>query len=244
MSVVTAVSAQAATVSYFFDNAFSDAPNEATNQRDDLVSTGNTVIDFSGTSDAAWAAALTGVDALVIPELENGVLSTAISNATKNEIRNFVMNGGSLVVTNAFFSDSLTLLNEIFGYSLVADNAGQLTSLDAAEAAGTAFASGPATLGDLNAVNGIDSSSLDASMRNIYSNGVDFTAVFTAAFGAGNITFLGYDWFAGQDADWAAVQNIAVNLNAAAAVPLPAALPLFATALGGLGVFARRRRQA
>jgi len=38
-------------------------------------------------------------------------------------------------------------------------------------------------------------------------------------------------------------QKISLDVNSVSAVPLPAALPLFATAIGGLGVFGRVRRR-
>ena len=51
-------SAQAGTVSFFFDNGFSDTSEEAISQRADLVGSGNTVTNFDGTLDATWIAAL------------------------------------------------------------------------------------------------------------------------------------------------------------------------------------------
>ena len=170
-------------------------------------------------------------------------MAPALSAAVKLEIRNFVANGGNLVMTNSFFGNTVSFLNEVFGFGLVVNDSGPATALDLAEAAGTDFAGGPAALGNLNAVNGISSASLSFDMKDIYNDGADFTAVFTTAFGAGNITFLGYDWFDGQNADWATVQDIAVNLGVNAdPVPLPLAMPMFLMGLGGLRVMTRKKR--
>jgi len=238
--------ANAAQVSYFLDSNYVDVGGEGTNQRADLVGSGNTVTDFSGIDDASWSAALTSADALVIPELEVDALSGDLSAATNANILSFVNGGGNLVVTNAFDSnqdDSLTLLNNIFGFSLVGNDSGSGDFNLSAAAAGTGFAGGAATLPSANAVNGVSVASLSGSMFNIYSN-VDESAVFTTAFGMGNITFLGYDWFGGQDSEWAVVQDIAVNLGGnAAPVPVPGALVLMLAGMSGIAATKRKRAQ-
>lgn len=236
IALVVGGTAQAATVSYFFDGAHGDTSNENINQRADLVGSGNTVNDFSGTSDAAWNAALAGVDALVIPELEVDGVSDNLSAATLTAIADFVSAGGNLVTTNVF-GNGLTFINDVFGTTLTGPTSTGASSITAAGLL-SEFGAGPANLAGLNAVDGATLASLGGA-TSVYDDGA-ISTVLTFAFGAGNVTFLGYDWFAGQDADWAAVQDIAVNLDASP-IPLPAGMPLLLVGLGALGI-ARRRK--
>ncbi|WP_120500232.1 VPLPA-CTERM sorting domain-containing protein [Roseovarius sp. EL26] len=231
-------SAQAATVSLFSDPSHGDVGGEVANQSADLTATGNTVNAFSGTGDAAWAAALAGADAVVIPELEVDGVSDNLSASTLTAIADFVTAGGNLVTTGVF-GQGLTFINDVFGTSLTGTQFVPDSSITATGLL-TEFGAGPATLTSLDAVDGANLASLGGA-TSVYETGA-FSTVFTFGFGNGNVTFLGYDWFDGQDGDWATVQDIAVNLGASQ-IPLPAGMPLLLAGLGAFGI-ARRSRKA
>jgi hypothetical protein len=210
----------------FIDNVNSEGPDtfeaEGPNTIASLQSFGENVTSFTDFSAAGFTAALAGKDSLVIPEEESNLdsaargtpqqdpcLDAALTDDAKTVIRNFVSGGGQLVVM-AVGEDGCKeeLLNDIFTFSLVTSDE-QLTASTrgggpqffskTAQAAGTEFQDGPATVGDNNATGVVLESSLPAGGLPIYNDGADPTtaadAVTDIPYGDGSITTLGYDWF-------------------------------------------------
>ncbi|EPX82357.1 hypothetical protein Salmuc_04082 [Salipiger mucosus DSM 16094] len=236
--VLMPLAAQAATVSSFYDSSYVDTSREALNIRSQATTLGNSVSTFTGTDQANWAAAMTGVDALLIPELERSALT--LDSATRSDVADFVGSGGNLVVSASYANNEAALLNAIFGWSLTGGSGSGAMQLQSA-AAGTDFAGGPATLASLNGTYDLLLSSLPSSATAIYADS-NSARVFSAEVGAGSVTFLAYDWYdTATDADWGAVLNTALNVDVSP-VPLPAGLPLLLAGLGGL--VALRRRQS
>src|SRR5262245_40056145 len=161
-----AAPAQAANVALFFDPAFvdtaTDGTGEAYNVQQGLIAAGNTVTTFTGTSKAAFDAVLSTNTVLVIPELQNNNLSPAIDDETALTIAVFVNNGGTLIMFDPGDGDPLAVLNKAFpGFALTSAGAAVGPITKTAAAAGTPFASGPATLPlNLNSTDTILASSL------------------------------------------------------------------------------------
>ena len=201
-------------VAYFNDPAFVDTSRESVNMRADLVSFGHNVTDFVGTSDAVWAAALGAAQVIVIPELELATLAPALSATTLALINDFVTGGGNLVISGDPNSLAPVFLNSTFGFSVTysGDFFFDTSTLNAAAAAGTTFAAGPSPLTNSNGAYALDVASLPTDSVAIYTTNSAPTAatVMTVPVGFGNATYLSYDWWFAQDADWAKILNAAV----------------------------------
>jgi T1SS-143 domain-containing protein len=151
---------------------------------------------------------------LLIPELEEGNLSSALSGEAKDTIRTFVENGGNLVINAASGSNDESLINSIFGFSITSGGGGSPYA-QTGDAAGTVFASGPASLSYENGTYQWSASSLPAEAIVMYGSG-DGAAVVVIPVGSGQITFLAYDWFdaapvGSQDGGWLEILDIVVS---------------------------------
>ncbi|MFO1090453.1 MAG: VPLPA-CTERM sorting domain-containing protein [Hyphomicrobiales bacterium] len=92
-----------------------------------------------------------------------------------------------------------------------------------------------------------DFAPLSSSLSNCSSSGCKLTIQLTPTLGAGNsqiAVFLRYSIFdpASVTRQSQIAKSISVSWNGVSAVPLPAALPLFATGIAALGVASRKRR--
>jgi hypothetical protein len=245
LGLLVTAPAPAATISFFANTTYAD-PFEAGNMRTTLVNLGHTVNDFTGITAADWTAAGAGGAIIVIPEMELANLNSDLTAAARAAILDYVTGGGCLIQAN-FFVDNSTLPNAVFGFGLVqSSNIGD-TALDAGEAAGTAFAGGPAILPGsftgANAVEGVLSASLPGGAENIYHDGTN-TSVFVADVGAGHYIYLGYDWFEGSGvAAWNEVTGRAIEECGAAAVPEPGTVALLLTGFAASGVVCSIRRR-
>ena len=132
--------------------------------------------------------------------------------ASRTVIRDWVSNGGIMVMTGTFRSNDTDFLNLIFSWDLGTVN-GTTWAKNTINTAGTPFESGPASLPYLSAT--------DAISKGTVSNftpmwGTDNNAVVaTIKYGSGTVIFLGYDFYntgpgcPANSSDW--VQIIVTN---------------------------------
>lgn len=198
-----------ATVAVFDNGSFVDTSGgtfaESDNIQASLISQGHTVSTFTGITASAISAALAGRQIVVIPELEAGDLNSALDAAGRAAFASFVSSGGSLIIHGESSSRDEAFLNGVFGFSIAPGgnySSGQPFNLTAS-ATGTAYAGGPAILPGNNGTYGQVKSSLPVASKSIYENASD-TVLTLTPFGAGQIVFLGFDWF---DAAPAGVQD-------------------------------------
>lgn len=248
--------AGAANVALFADNDYTDYNlgdpfSEASNMQAVMWSNGVNVTAFTGITSAEWSSALAGKSVLVIPEVYD--LAADLPADTMAVIDSFCSGGGRIVLAGS--GEAANFPNAVFGYALGLGSSG-VSSVDTVAAAGTPFAGGPATLPDANAMYSFTAVSLPSGARAVYNNGTD-SMVFTVAYGAGSVTFLGFDWYDArpvgvQDGGWNSALLSAVN-NAptvyvepgSVAIPVPTlnplALALLALLLGTAAMLHRRQ---
>jgi uncharacterized repeat protein (TIGR01451 family) len=189
-----------ADIALFFDPAYvdtADGGGEASNMLATLTAQGNTVTTFTGTSGAAWSAALADKDLVVVPELEKGNLNTGLTSDAKTALRDFVQGGGGFLSNMDSGARIAGLLNTVYGYSLAFAAASNATAtLNTAAATGTAYEGGPATIPRLSAVRAVVASTLPSNAKQIYTSDSG-TRVWVTYFteGTGQIALLGWDWF-------------------------------------------------
>ena len=97
---------------------------------------GHNLTTFTGISASEISAALEGKQVLVIPELEEGDLAPDLTPEALGVIAEFVNQGGRLLVFGSSNEEAQSLLNALFGYSLV-------VSGSPGESTKTAAAAGP-----------------------------------------------------------------------------------------------------
>ncbi len=266
LAVVVALSvpARAANVALFFNAAFvdtaTDGSGEAYNLQQGLIAQGHTVTTFTGITKADFDAVLSTNSILVIPELQNGNLSPALSQDAALRIAVFVNNGGTLMMFDPGDGDPLAVLNKAFGFELTSAGGAVGTIAKTPAAVGTPFESGPATLPiNLNATDTILASSLPTngsfpvSSSIIYADDNGNAVVAMITVGGGHIVVLGWDWFDAQpvgtqDGGWLSVLDIAGN-DVTGATPVPtlsewAMIAMVALLMVTGGLALRRRRVA
>ena len=187
---------------------------------------GNTLTaTFDGTSDSEWPTALarTDFDVLIVGEDAEGA---TLSQATLDSIASYVSSGKPIIVTG---ENGSGFLNAVFGFSTTTLSSGSSEDLFATlqpGAAGTPFAGGPGTLTDPSATDFLGGT----PGATIYS-GPEGTWVFTVPFGAGKVTFVGWDLCGEPDDcgntpsvedDWYRVLDLAMQVQPATpAAPTP-----------------------
>lgn len=204
-----------AVVAVFDDPAYVDTggstDSESDNVQAGLAAMGYAVVPFTGIDETAWSTALAGANVLVIPELEvNSSLGDNLSPAVRAVIADFVNQGGGLIE----FYQGPEFLNPVLGLSLNSSGGGSSSIM--AAAVGTAFQGGPATLPSNNATSGLDSSTFPSGGLAIYSSGGNNAEVAWLPYGAGQIVYLGWDWYdaappGSQEGGWLDVLERAVT---------------------------------
>jgi centrosomal CEP192-like protein/collagen triple helix repeat protein len=159
-----------------------------------LAAQGHVVSTFTGTTGLAFDLATAGRDVLLIPELEISSLAPTLAAEATYVIRDFVADGGKLVIHGESSGRASALLNALVAYSTTSTPVftGQIQK--AAGAAGTPFTGGPASLALNSLTTMMSAASLPSGARVIYEQ-TDKAAVAMIPFGSGSIIFLGWDWF-------------------------------------------------
>jgi hypothetical protein len=163
---------------------------------------------------ASLSSMLGALDSLpafvLVPEQERSAVISGITTPLRAKLINYVNSGGTLVYALMGSSDSLSMQNQLFGWSISsADCSSISTSLDPGQASGTSFSGGPASLPPLNAVSCVSRASLPAGSLSIYYSG-SAVSVFRASVGVGHVIGLAPDWFSTSN-EWNTVLMMAVQ---------------------------------
>jgi hypothetical protein len=155
---------------------------------------------FDGCSDAEWGTALgrTDFDVLMIGEDAASDCTDPLSATTLTAISNYVKGGKPVIITGAH-TDEAGFMNAIFGFDTTnVSNTSDETRLGTLQpgAAGTPFAGGPPSLTDLSATE-----LLTGTPGTTLYSGPEGTWAFTVPYGAGVVTYLGWDFCCGSDSD-------------------------------------------
>jgi Ca2+-binding RTX toxin-like protein len=215
-AALLAPAALGANVALFNDTTYV-GNEESSNLQGALLAQGHTVFTFTDESTDGIKTALTGRDALVIPDLSGATaLPPALTGSAREAIRQFVADGGGFVISGRQSGDEATgLINALFNFDLT-ESLAAAPSAKQPGAAGTEFAAGPDNLANNNETAGIDLSTLPAEARSIYATAV-VAPVAVLYRGLGSITYLGWDWHDSnppepgtQDGGWQGILNSAV----------------------------------
>ncbi|MFO7593523.1 MAG: hypothetical protein R6X15_05695 [Pseudomonadota bacterium] len=211
---VTCVAKQAACAAVFANDSFVDysadrgtsshhVGSEAYNVEKILSHAGITVNTFTGYTATDFTNAVNAcaepISTLVIPEQENGYLGSYLTTSAKNTIKNFVLDGGNLVLAADRSSRYTALANTIFSWSTgrIADL--EPLSLNTEGAAGTPFEGGTAeggtTLSQYNATEAVGKASLPSSSRVIYEDNYSNASVAMIQVGSGTVTLVGFSYY-------------------------------------------------
>lgn len=198
-------------VSLFANGSYVDTAREALNTRIALADLGYSVVDFTGFSAADWNAAF-AADVVVIPELE--VAPLVLVPGAISAINAHLAAGKGLVVMGELNSNGQQFLNTLRGWNL-ATSAVLSSSEPMSKAPGLAgFGNSSELLLALDATVLVDTSTLPGGALPVYQYGTD-----TAVFVAGQVAYLGYDWWASVDINWGRVLHDAIT--AVGGEPLP-----------------------
>jgi Ca2+-binding RTX toxin-like protein len=212
---LVAPAADAANVALFNDTTYV-GNEESANMQSALVSQGHTVFTFTDETADGFTTALAGRDSLVIPDLAGGTnLHTALSGAAREVIRQFVADGGGLVISgHATGDEAAAFLNTVFNFDL-SETAGAPSTKQADAAAATEFAAGPDTLPSNNSTSALEWPARPGDRQVYGAPGLATVAILYR--GLGSVTYLGWDWFnsnppspGGQDGGWQGILNSAV----------------------------------
>lgn len=207
-----------------FDETFNgQADAEALNIRELLRSLGHDVETFGGTSQTAFATALAGKDVLIIPSIEGPDLFGRdlfgdLSEAARNEIRNFVAGGGNFITHSSLWSNNGALVKGLFGWGEESADNASATILDAA--IGSPFQGAPGIVSVVDFTRGLQN--LPAEAKRYYQgpiqNGVaDTVAMYPYPLdgSGGKVIWLGSNYWnmaplGFSDQGWPEIMNRAV----------------------------------
>ena len=176
----------------FFDSNYVDTATngdgEAYNLQQTLLDQGYVVNTFTGVTTLDWTTALSGAQVVAVPELEvsGGDLPADLEAGALAALQAFVNSGGRLIT----FSDrNFEFLEEVLDLPVDSvDDGDGCPCTKTAAAAGTDWASGPATLDGNDATDDVLVSTLPAGTASIYSSDSEADALDLALIPLG-------DWF-------------------------------------------------
>merc|ERR1719271_1767385 len=117
--------------------------------------------------------------------------ATGLTDATRAIVANWVGGGGVMLMTGTGGSADANFLNDIFGWD-VSSTSCSTASLNTANAAGTPFAAGSATVSCPSATDHLNCGSQPCTP--IYGTS-DSNAVSILTFGDGKVVYVGFDYF-------------------------------------------------
>lgn len=208
-----------ADVALFYNSTYVDTATggggEAYNLEKSLQAKGHDVDRFTGTDAATWAFLTQNYDVIAIPDLENKALS--LDPGSIVILKQFVMNGGTLLVIGEYQNNGTAFINQIFRTSLNNDNdIGNSTKQS--DASGTTFSGQANTLNANNDTQSLDASSLPNRAESYYEDSAGDSTVMSFQVGKGQVTYLGWDWFqsnppllGGQDGGWQGLLDGAIS---------------------------------
>ncbi|WP_343805532.1 DUF4347 domain-containing protein, partial [Marinobacterium maritimum] len=145
-------------------------------------------------TDADFADKLNASGFFFMTDMESGnPLDTSfLPESSKSDIRDWVNAGGVIMMTGTSGANDTSFLNTIFNWDLTTEG-GSSWNLNEANAAGTPFEGGPASLSAPSATDSIGSGTVDGFTA-IYGTDANAT-VATIQYGAGTVIFMGYDYY-------------------------------------------------
>jgi Ca2+-binding RTX toxin-like protein len=210
-----------------FDHAdYVDTANLADSESDNVQISlaefdGHDVTPFTDLSGIGFAEALTNQQVLLVPDLEFKNLAPDLTEDAKDEVRDFVSGGGTMVVHGDDNGNFTSLLNELFGTSVAIgaiyeSEEARPTYTRRPAANGTTFADDPDSLEGNNGTYSLNKDSLPDNARVLYGNSND-AAVVIIPYGTGQVVFIAWDWYDpaadGQDDGWFDILDSAVSLR-------------------------------
>merc|ERR1712196_484928 len=127
---------------------------------------------------------------MVIPECER----TAISSATAEHMKRYVEDGGTVIFTDDNVGNVATAVNTIAGLSWTSGRNSQAEK----KTTSARFADTPETLPSLNGGAAVKASSFGAGSNVLYESSSGDVLVGQVRVGAGQIWWLGFDWYQGD----------------------------------------------
>jgi hypothetical protein len=215
-----------ASVSLFFDPFFVETGgalgDEGSEVKAFLEADGHTVTTFVGTDTAAWIAATSDADIVVIPETGNTVVPLTLSNGAMFFLRQFLVAGGTLIV-DGHDADNVALMHQLFGDLRFGPTLTEVDSTTASIAtagvAGTIYSTGALSLPDNSSTSALLASSLPTFAVSLYENAAGDSTVAGFHYGRGQIIWLGWDWNnalpapGAQDGGWNDVLHHSISLT-------------------------------
>lgn len=153
------------------------------------------------------------VDTLIIPTRWNALLSQ-LSLASITALQEFVHQGGTLLTMGSYYKYEMSLLNDLFNYSLSAEQTYHYfdSILQQGNVVGTWFEIAPPQLKNNYNLWAVNSNSLPESTDNIYSDGNNLSSVFKIKEQNGQVIYMGYNWqyFNAPD-DWLTLLSLTLK---------------------------------